>query len=237
MQIDVAGQAALYKLVEVDLELNHIKSQLQELIDSAELKTAQAEMTSSAELLLTARTEFENLQTSVRRSEEDIRLVTDRLVRDRDRLNATSSPKDAIGIQGEIESLTRRKDELESIELELLEQLEQAQKALDVATTARTTSGEKLNTIQGALAEEIEAVKVRGRKATADRAILVAKVPAEVMAKYENLASKQVAVGKIIDRACSACHMVISSTAIDKLAALPEDEIGNCPECLALIVR
>jgi len=237
MKIDLAGQAALLKLTEVDLELNQIKAQLQALLDSPELKALQADLSSSAEELLVARTEFENLQTSVRRSEEDIRLVTERLVRDRERLNATSSPKDAIGIQGEIESLGRRKDELESIELELLEQLEDSQKKLELATVKRAELQAQMTDLQERLTAEIDAVKARGRKATADRLILVDKIPGEVLKKYENLAAKQVAVGKIVDRACNACHMVISSSALDQLSKLPEDEIGSCPECQAIIVR
>lgn len=237
MKIDLAGQAALLKLTEVDLELNQIKAQLQALLDSPELKALQADLSSSAEELLVARTEFENLQTSVRRSEEDIRLVTERLVRDRERLNATSSPKDAIGIQGEIESLGRRKDELESIELELLEQLEDSQKKLELATVKRAELQAQMTELQERLTAEIDAVKARGRKATADRQILVDKIPGEVLKKYENLAAKQVAVGKIVDRACNACHMVISSSALDQLSKLPEDEIGSCPECQAIIVR
>ena len=237
MKIDLAGQAALLKLTEVDLELNQIKAQLQALLDSPELKALQADLISSAEELLVARTEFENLQTSVRRSEEDIRLVTERLVRDRERLNATSSPKDAIGIQGEIESLGRRKDELESIELELLEQLEDSQKKLELATVKRAELQAQMTDLQERLTAEIDAVKARGRKATADRLILVDKIPGEVLKKYENLAAKQVAVGKIVDRACNACHMVISSSALDQLSKLPEDEIGSCPECQAIIVR
>ncbi len=237
MKIDLAGQAALLKLTEVDLELNQIKAQLQALLDSPELKTLQSDLSSSAEELLVARTEFENLQTSVRRSEEDIRLVTERLVRDRERLNATSSPKDAIGIQGEIESLGRRKDELESIELELLEQLEDSQKKLELATVKRAELQAQMTDLQERLTAEIDAVKARGRKATADRLILVDKIPGEVLKKYENLAAKQVAVGKIVDRACNACHMVISSSALDQLSKLPEDEIGSCPECQAIIVR
>jgi predicted nucleic acid-binding Zn-ribbon protein len=31
--------------------------------------------------------------------------------------------------------------------------------------------------------------------------------------------------------------MRLTANTIDSLADLPEDEVGNCPECLAMIVR
>jgi len=237
MRIDSVGQVALMKLSGLDLELNQILASLQALIESPEQKALQLQLTESAEEVLLARTNFENVQTSIKRSEEDIRLVTERLIRDRERLNATSSPKDAIGIQSEIDSLAKRKDELESLELEILEKFEQAQLELDSVSSKRANLQEQLSSLQEKLTLEINELKAKGRQATADRAILVAQIPADVLAKYEIMASKQVAVGRIVDRACNACHMVISSAAIEQLAKLPEDEIGNCPECQALIIR
>lgn len=237
MQIDRAGQAALLKLAEIDLELNQIKNQMQQLIASAELKELQANMMAATESLLQARTELENLQTSVKRAEEDIRLVNERLVRDRERLNSTSSSKDAVGMQSEIESLTKRKDDLETVEIGLLEELDSAQQKFDASSEAKALVQEQLAQLQGKIELELEQLKSRGRKLTADRVIVFEKIPAVVLKQYDNLANKQVAVGQIVDKTCSACRMVIPATALAKLVALVEDEIGNCPECQALIVR
>jgi predicted nucleic acid-binding Zn-ribbon protein len=141
-------------------------------------------------------------------------MVEERLARDKERLNQTSSPKDAQAIQSEIESLTLRKEGLEEVELEILERLEVAKQEI-----------------------QVDELKSQGRKLVADKETLTSKVPADILEKYKALATKQVAVGKIESRSCTACHMGLTANTIDALADLPEDEIGSCPECLAMIVR
>ena len=66
---------------------------------------------------------------------------------------------------------------------------------------------------------------------------MAAKVSEEILSRYEKLSARQPAVGKIIDRACSACHMTLTVGAIDQLTSLAEDELGSCPECQAMIVK
>lgn len=237
MHLDKPGQAALLKLSEIDLEINQIKYEISKAIDSQELKNLQSELTGSAESLISSRTVFENLETSVKRAEEDIRLVTERLIRDRERLNATSSPKDAIGIQAEIDSLERRKLELEEVELGLLGELESAELELKTVSEARAEVSAEISSIQNQIQQQVDELKTRGRKLSADRSIVLEKIPAEILTRYEKLAARGIAVGQIIDRACSGCRMNMTVGFIDTLNSLPEDQIGTCPECQAMIVR
>ena len=75
MNLDKAGQAALLKLSELDLEIAQLRHEISKEMDSAELKSLSDQQITLAEELLGARTEFENLETSVERAEEDLRLV------------------------------------------------------------------------------------------------------------------------------------------------------------------
>ena len=119
MNLDRAGQSALLKLSEIDLEITRLRTNIEKAINSSELIELDKQLADGASELIEARSKVENLQAQAKRSEEDIRLVVERLVRDRERLNATSSAKDALGIQSEIDSLGRRKSELEEVELGL----------------------------------------------------------------------------------------------------------------------
>jgi len=237
MKLDKAGQSALLKLSEVDLEIDHIKAEINKAISSQELSDVRAALSKASEDLLVARTAYENLHMDQRKADDNLHLVEERIARDRIRLNQTSSPKDAQGMQSEIESLLKRKEELEDAELEILEQLEAAQRTLNEVTQHRDELAAKIDRLQSEIQVHVDELKVRGRKLSADKEILVSKISAEVLTRYQGLAAKQIAVGVVENRACSACRMGLTASTIDSLSSLAEDELGSCPECLAMIVR
>jgi predicted nucleic acid-binding Zn-ribbon protein len=237
MKLDRAAQSALLKLSQVDLEIEQIKLEISKAINSSELAQASAKLAEYAGDLINARTKFENLDMDARKADDNLHMVEERIARDKDRLNQTSSSKDAQGMQSEIESLTRRKGELEEVELEILEQLEQAKSELDDISSKKENLSQEINSMQTNIQAQVDDLKSRGRKLTADRETLVSKVPAEAIDRYKALAAKQIAVGQVENRACSACRMGLTANTIDALSSLAEDEAGSCPECLAIIVR
>jgi predicted nucleic acid-binding Zn-ribbon protein len=237
MKLDKAGQSALLKLSQVDLEIEQIKTEISKAINSKELSDTSAQLSELSGEVLSARTNFENLTMEARKADDNLHLVEERIARDTERLNSTSSPKDAQAIQSEIESLTKRKEDLEEVELEVLDRLDQSKVALDEVSAQREQVSKKLSELQESIQAQVDELKNRGRKLTADREILISKIPADVLEKYKNLAAKQIAVGQIENRACSACRMGLTASTIDSLSELAEDSIGTCPECLAMIVR
>ena len=237
MKLDRAGQSALLKLAQVDLEIEQIKVEISKAIGSRELSEASALLSQYSGEVIAARTKYENLNMESRKADDNLHMVEERISRDLERLNHTSSPKDAQAMQSEVESLTLRKAELEEVELEILERLEEAQTELDEISAKRESLAKNIEEIQARIQTQVDELKSRGRKLTADREILVTKIPADVLEKYKNLAAKQIAVGQVEARACSACRMGLTASTIDSLAGLAEDEIGFCPECLAMIVR
>jgi predicted nucleic acid-binding Zn-ribbon protein len=237
MQLDKAGQAALLKLSEIDLGITKIKAQLVQLVESKELADLQAKLTVSSGELLTARTEAERLSLMVRRSEEDIRLVEERLARDTERLNTTSSPKDAQAIEREIESLKKRMSDLEDVELNLLSELEASELVLAEATSAREALNSSLTELQNEIQNKVDVLKAEGRKLTADRQIVVEKITPEVLEQYQRLSARQIAVGQVDDRGCTACRINLTVGAIENINSLPENELAICPDCQAFLVR
>ncbi len=237
MKLDKAGQSALLKLSQVDLEIEQIKNEISKAINSKELADMRAKLSELSGEVLAARTNFENLTMEARKADDNLHLVEERIARDTERLNNTSSPKDAQAMQSEIESLTKRKEDLEEVELEVLDRLDQSKAELDEVSNQKDELSKAMNELQESIQVQVDELKSRGRKLTADKDILVTKIPADVLEKYKNLAAKQIAVGQVENRACSACRMGLTASTIDSLAELAEDSIGSCPECLAMIVR
>lgn len=237
MKLDKVGQSALLRLAEIDLEIAQIKHEITSAIESKELESLRSDLAAVAGELIAARTSVENLEESQRRADDDLHLVESRIARDQERLLQTSSPKDAQGIQSEIESLSRRKSELEDTELGVLADLEDAQKTLNEISERRDQINNSMNSLQAEIQTKVDDLKSRGRKLTADKEIVVGKISADVLAAYELLAKRQIAVGQVVNRSCSACRMGLTASAIDALSDLAEDELGYCPECQAMIVR
>jgi predicted nucleic acid-binding Zn-ribbon protein len=237
MKLDKPGQSALLKLSQVDLEIEQVKAEISKAVNSQELSEASAKLSEASGEVLAARTTFENLNMEARKADDNLHLVEERIARDLERLNNTSSPKDAQAMQAEVESLTRRKSDLEEVELEVLERLEKADAELASISATREELSKVVANLQVTIQLQVDDLKSRGRKLTADREILLAKVPEAVLLKYQNLAAKQIAVGQIENRSCTACRMGLTASTIDALSSLAEDEVGSCPECLAMIVR
>jgi chromosome segregation ATPase len=116
MKLDRAGQSALLKLAQVDLEIEQIKVEIAKAIGSKELTDASALLSQYSGEVIAARTKYENLNMESRKADDNLHMVEERIARDLERLNQTSSPKDAQAMQSEIESLTLRKAELEEVE-------------------------------------------------------------------------------------------------------------------------
>ena len=237
MKLDKPSQSALLQLSAVDLEIAHIKQEITKAIESKELLALREKQSELAGELIAARTVVENFESAQHRADDDLHLVEERIAKDKARLAQTSSPKDAQGLQSEIESLERRKSDLEDAELELLAELEQAQGILDSVTGAKNANSQLLEELQRQIQTQIDELKNRGRKLTADRTILVGKISEEVLSKYTALAARQVAVGQIENRSCTACRMGLTANVIDSINNLADDELGVCPECQAFIVR
>jgi len=237
MKLHKASQSALLRLSEVDLEIAHIKQEITKSIESQEFIDLRAKQSELAGALIASRTILENYESAQRRADDDLHLVEERIRKDKERLSQSSSPKDVQGLQSEIESLERRKSDLEDAELELLAELEQAKAAMDAVASEKNANAAMLETLQESIQTKIDELKGRGRKLTADREILVSKISEEVLKKYTALSVRQVAVGKIENRACTACRMGLTANMIDSINDLVDDELGVCPECQAFIVR
>jgi predicted nucleic acid-binding Zn-ribbon protein len=237
MKLDKLSQAALFRMNEVDLEITFIKAEITRAVESKELVALREQQSQLAGELIAARTVVENLESSRAKADDDLHLVEERIAKDKDRLANTSSPKDAQGLQSEIDSLTRRRAELEDAELEILAELDVAKKQLGESVRLKSENSEALDKLQNHIQETIDELKTKGRKLTADREILVGKISEEVLKKYSALSARQVAVGKIENRSCTACRMGLTANVIDSINDLLEDELGICPECQAFIVR
>lgn len=179
----------------------------------------------------------DDIQAELARIASDVAVVDARAARDAQRLAATSSAKDAQGLEHEIASLTRRKSELEDGQLASMERLE----AAEAAAAAQQALIAEVNAEGGRLSAEGKAAVAEAQSrldaANRDRAAIAARVPADLLTRYETLAERTPGAGLLTRRTCGGCHMELSGSDLKVIGQAAEDDVVTCPECGCILVR
>jgi predicted nucleic acid-binding Zn-ribbon protein len=181
----------------------------------------------------------DDIDRDIARLERDIEQVRARADKDRARLDAGTGPaKELEALQHELATLARRQSELEDAELELMEQREQVQAALDAVAQrlekARTEQADAVSRRDAALASLDHD---RDERAGA-RAPLVGTIPADLIELYEKI-RESTGVGAALLRAgrCDGCRLELSGSERSRVKASAADEVVRCDECRRILVR
>jgi predicted nucleic acid-binding Zn-ribbon protein len=237
MKATETQQADLLSLANLDLQISRSKATIKNLSSGTQFAELRDEQRKLAAKLIDARNALDTVDLELKRSEADLSLVEQRIAKDQQRLNTTNNAKDAQAIQSEIESLTRRKSDLEDIELAILEQQEIAKANYAVVSVDKAAVDDELSA--GEAANEAELMKLRSGLdlLTNDRAQQSARIATELIELYDKKASRGVPVARLVGRECGACRISLGAAALNEVQSLARDEIATCPECQAVLVR
>lgn len=227
----------LLELNNVDQLLARSRRQIEELKVSAELDSLGVQFRAASVAHLDANGRVEALQNDLKRVEADLEVVESRIKKDNQRLSSTSSAKDAQGIQSELQTLAKRKSDLEDASLALMEQIAELEAEVSARFQEKTAIDEKLQAKQREIQNEIAKLASGIELSSADRKRLAEKLPHELLDLYSNKASRGVPVGRLLNRECGACHMNITASALQEVVNAPADDLVLCPDCSAILVR
>ena len=230
-------QKQLLALAALDVELARISNSRKQAQAEAELEAASAETLRLSDLLIDARNAVGELEMELDRAEADLELVANRINKDKQLLSSTSSAKDAQGIEHELSTLATRRSELEDTQLQIMELLEKAQKTHDELRLSKQAADETLATLQALISSELAELAAQAEKILAERKTLLSGIDQELAAAYERKFSRGVAAGRLSGRDCGACRLSITATSFEELTALPSEELAECPNCQAFLVR
>ncbi|KXZ60131.1 putative zinc ribbon domain protein [Microbacterium laevaniformans] len=179
----------------------------------------------------------DDITAELARVESDVAVVDARAARDTERLASSANAKEAQSLEHELASLAKRKSDLEDAEIELMERLETAQSAVAVQEEAISAVNEEGARLSAAAKEAVTAATARAEAASRDRAVVAARVPADLLAMYDRLAARGVGAGLLHRKTCEACRMVLSGTDLQTIRQASSDDVVTCPECGAILVR
>lgn len=237
MKATEAQQTGLLDLATLDLEISRTKATLSNLTSGAVFTDIRAQQRDAAAALIECRNALDSVELELSRADADLKLVEQRIEKDKLRLNQTSSAKDAQGIQSELETLAKRKSELEDLELSVLERKEEAEASFKIVMAEKQVIDGDLAAKEAANEAEIMKLRSGLDLVTAQRQQQAARIDSELMEIYAKKAARGLPVGRLINRECGACRITIGATALTEILAMPRDEIVTCPDCQAILIR
>jgi uncharacterized protein len=182
-----------------------------------------------------------DLQTQLDKAEADIEQVRTRKARDEERLGsgAITQPKQLEELQHEVATLTKRQSDLEDAELEVMERMEEAQAALTMLVTSRTTHEEERGALVDTREESFRDIDIDAEKTAKERTALAAELPADLLALYEKIRASHGGIGAgAIERGrCGGCHVDLMNNEKADYRAAADDEVLRHESCSRIVVR
>ena len=238
-----SGLAPLERLVELQDEDIHI-DQLAYRLSHHPARLGLVALAETDRKLLGERRRIESdksgLDESLQRLENEVAESDARVAAIERRLRAADSGsfRDQGAMAGEIDSVARRKHELEDEELAVMESLEPLEQELDAIVAREQSLGEERVALEEALAAA-EAEILAGRTVAVERrGKLAARVPALLLAEYERLRSRLGGVGaaRLVHGTCSGCNLGLSASELDRIRHGGPDEVFHCEQCGRILV-
>ena len=187
------------------------------------------------------RIEVDDLTAEQKRADRDVEQVKTRRVRDQGMIDAgqISDPKALQRMLGELESLHRRINDLEEVELEVMQRLEDAQgklagheREMSELEDEEARLQEGLRLTAGDLQGQLEGVR-QERESAAEG------MPDDLLALYEKLRAQKGGVGAaaLRRRECEGCRLTLNASDLAAIARRPADDVVRCEECDRILVR
>ncbi|WP_029153090.1 zinc ribbon domain-containing protein [Microbacterium gubbeenense] len=237
MKASPSDQRSLLDLSRVDVELQRAEEARRNPPQAARVKELLAVRGEQGRALVEKSNARDDLKVLLGRVESDISVARVRQDRDRDRLEKTAVARDARALESEIEALTARIDGLETQQLELMEQLQAADDDVAAQQSLLDQTSAEGQELSAGGKQAVEKAAAELEQLTRDRAALVEKIPADLVADYDRLAARGPAVGHFQHGTCGGCHMALAPTHVAQLRKTADDEVFHCPECGGIIVR
>ncbi len=240
MKADPGDQQLLLELQELDTRLAQLAHRRATLPELAELDQLAQELSALEDQRARAQVQVDDLDRDIARLERDVEQVRARKERNAERLASGRGPaRELEALQHEIMSLDRRQSELEDAELELMEQRELAQAAVDEITSTIAAKSQRRAEVEERRDTALTEIAAEESESTAARSLLVERLPSDLVTLYERIRADTGGQGAALLRAgrCGGCRLELSGSERARIKAAPPDEVVRCDECRRILVR
>lgn len=233
-------QLKLLELAKVDTKLIQLDHQRVAIPEIKSVQDLEIELGSIEMRIVAAQTEVSDLTQAQNKAETDVEQVQSRIDRDQKKLDdGSGSAKDLENLQHELGTLALRLKELEDVELEVMQQLEDAQNALAELNTEKNIVSGKLADTRKSLESKLNEIELAISDIQTERTQLIQVLPTDLAELYEKIRSERGDVGaaEMIHGACQGCHLAIDAAELNRIKDLPPESVVRCEECRRILVR
>jgi uncharacterized protein len=240
VQASTEQQGLILELQLLDNEIMQANTKLKSLPEIEQLLHIEKRVTAANDELSVVKSESNQIALELRRGEVDVETVTDRIKKDEARLSSgNATPKELEQLQHEVESLKKRQEALEEIELEIMIRNDAVIARKNTLTTDLTSLQTLKDEISGRLQSATDEInKVIAEKNTA-RTLVANKIEKALLDLYEKIRGNGGGVGAaaLVGNKCNGCNLAINAVEMERIKSLAKDELLRCEECRRILVR
>jgi len=239
VKADPAVQRRLLDLAQVDAELARVTHRRRTLPEIAEIAEAEKSARAKQDALTTVETTLGDLTRDLKRQETEIDQVRARQERDRSLMQSGSvGAKQLTDLEHELATLRRRQAALEDDLLELMERREAVEADVQHARVELDKAQESLADAARRRDAALADLESTEAKRTAERGLAATQFPEPLLALYDRVrAHKGIGAALLRSRRCGACRIELDRSALSKVKEAAADEVVQCEECGAIMVR
>ena len=240
MQASTEQQGLILELQLLDNEIMQANTKLKSLPEIEQLLHIEKRVTAANDELSVVKSESDQIALELRRGEVDVETVTDRIKKDEARLSSgNATPKELEQLQHEVETLKKRQESLEEIELEIMIRND----AVITRTNTLSTDLASLQTLKDEISGRLQSATDEINKVIADkntaRTLVAGKIEKALLDLYEKIRGSGGGVGAaaLVGNKCNGCNLAINAVEMDRIKSLAKDELLRCEECRRILVR
>lgn len=240
MKASVEQQAKLLELQQVETAIDQLNHKAKSLPLAKELDAARTALPIAENELVARKTAVADLQILVKRADADVEQVRLRIERDSALVDGGSlSAKDLVNMQHELETLKRRQATLEDEELEVMAQVEAAQKSVGEQEAILTELKDKFNELNAEVSAILAEINAEKEVKVALSSEMRAGIDAELLKLYDKIRADHGGIGAaaLSGKTCGGCRIEVSATDLAAINAASADEVVRCDECRRILVR
>jgi predicted nucleic acid-binding Zn-ribbon protein len=144
------------------------------------------------------------------------------------------SPSELLQMSDEVKHMKERFAEEEDAEMKLMEDADAADEAVREATNQLEQARKQSVAEEPEIRSELQTWTTELAEVESERDAVWEQVPAGSQAAYSRMRMRP-AVAQVINNQCSACHVTVTSSGMQKLRA--GDELVHCENCGRILVR
>ncbi|MFG1955481.1 zinc ribbon domain-containing protein [Micromonospora sp. NPDC048830] len=239
MKADPKVQRRLLDLQAIDTALAQLAHRRRSLPEHAELDALARELSALEDERVRAQVTVDDLDRDIARLEKDVDQVRARKSKDEARLAAGTGPaRELEALQHELVSLNRRQSDLEDAELELMEQRETAQAALDGVERRIAEARERRAAAERRRDDSLAEIAKEEEFRRSARQPLAGDLPADLVALYDRIREDTGLGAALLTGArCGGCRLELSGADLARIRRADPDEVVRCEECRRIMVR